>query len=151
MLKASEEVTRTWIKKKGLLISNRPIPSRFSFVVCLSIVAALVSGFLGGFISAGLTIRDNYSNVYQGLLAELENTRECLLREKAELKNSPTYHPHYQIHDQAIFSVFNHAIQMFIENNKDGACEELNNIINTNSGNKEWHAKAKYLLDNYCR
>lgn len=154
----SEEVTKTWIKKKGLLIRNRPAPSRFSLVVCLSMIAALVSGFLGGFITAGFSIRDNYSSVYEGLLAELESTRLCLEREKNELKNSSFVTAsldktiaHSQIHEQAIFSVFNHAVQLFIENNKNGGCTELNNILNHYEYSEEWRSKAQYLLNNNCR
>ncbi len=84
---ASEEVTRSWQKKKGLIIRSRPGQSNFSFAVCLSVIAALLCGFLGGFITAGFALGENYGAVYEGLITELEATRQCVEREKNELRS----------------------------------------------------------------
>lgn len=163
MLTPSEEVTRTWIKRKGLLIRNRPPRSRFSFLVCLSIVFSIGLGFLGGFITAGFALSENYSSVYESLLAELENTRRCIEREKDQLmsaKNNQlapvqeaaltTMQPSHQMQEQAILNVFGHAIELLSKNNKAGACAELNNIININEYSGKWKKKAHYLIKNNC-
>lgn len=84
---ASEEVTKSWQKKKGLIIKSRPRQSNFSFAVCISIITALLGGFLGGFITAGFALSENYGAVYEGLITELETTRQCIEREKKELKS----------------------------------------------------------------
>lgn len=87
-MNGSEEVTKTWVKRKGLLVMNRPRPSRFSFAVCLTIVLALTLGFICGFITAGFTLQENFSTVYQSLLMELETARTCFERERLELNKS---------------------------------------------------------------
>lgn len=84
MHSASEEVTKTWIKHKGLLIMNRPRPSRFSFGVCLVIVLSLTLGFVSGYVAAGVTLQENFSSVYESLLRELEAARTCFERERSE-------------------------------------------------------------------
>ncbi|MCA9508754.1 MAG: hypothetical protein KC505_10080 [Myxococcales bacterium] len=84
---ASEEVTKSWRKKKGLIIKSRPRQSNFSLAVCFSIILALLGGFLGGFITAGIALGENYGAVYEGLISELETTRQCVEREKNELKS----------------------------------------------------------------
>ncbi len=135
---ASEEVTRSWQKKKGLIIRSRPRQSNFSFAVCLSVVAALLCGFLGGFVSAGFALGENYGAVYEGLITELESTRQCIEREKNELKSLREAHlaranmdfpsvktaaratlpgPGNQVQDQAILSVFDQAVKIFINKN----------------------------------
>lgn len=92
MFFASEEVLKSWKKKKGIIIKSRPKYSDFSFTVCLSIVAALMSGFLGGFVSASFALGENYGAVYEGLISELEATRQCVEREKTELKSLKEAH-----------------------------------------------------------
>lgn len=87
MARASEDVTKSWLKKKGLIIKSRPRQSNFSFAVCLSIITALLGGFLGGFMTAGFALSENYGAVYEGLITELETTRQCIEREKNELKS----------------------------------------------------------------
>lgn len=133
---------------------------------------SIAFGFLGGFITAGFALNENYSTVYENLLAELENTKQCLERERkkleslAQIPNSParenmvnhastTNHPadryNNQVRDQAIFSVFEHAIERFEKNDKMGGCAELNNIINLpRKYNGEWKNKAQYLLNKNC-
>lgn len=168
MLTPSEEVTRTWIKKKGLLVKSRPRQSRFSFAVCLTIVFSIAFGFLGGFITAGFALNDNFSSVYENLLVELENTRRCVGREKEgslseraaiPLLDAPVTHasaqipvkkPALQIQEQAIFSVFGHAVELLQKNDKKGGCAELNSIINIHQYNGKWKAKAKYLASKNC-
>lgn len=171
MVTPSEEVTKTWVKHKGILVKSRPEPSRFSFAVCLAMVFSIAFGFLGGFITAGFALNENYSSVYENLLAELENTRRFVEREREELqsmkraigapqvsnnvesasiRNIGTNKPNNQVHNQAIFSVFGHAVDLFQKNDKDGGCAELNNIINLNGYSGEWRAKAQYLLNKNC-
>lgn len=172
MLTPSEEVTKTWIKKKGILIKSRPEPSRFSFVVCLAMVFSIAFGFLGGFITAGFALNQNYSSIYEGLLTELENTRRCVEREKENLilmqtgekmaeappiaikhassLNKNSGNSINQVHNQAIFSVFAHAVELLQKNDKAGGCAQLNNIINLNDYKGEWRAKAEYLLKKSC-
>lgn len=87
MKAASEEVTKTWIKRKGLLMMSKPRVSRFSFTVCIAIVISLTLGFIGGFIAAGFTLQENFSSVYESLLMELEIARTCFERERMQLKN----------------------------------------------------------------
>lgn len=170
MLNPSEEVTRSWATKKGVLLKTRPHPSRFSFGVCLAIVLSLASGFLGGFITAGFAISDNYSAIYEALLSELESARECVDHEKNELQKlriiaKPQYiqehnvvlshrenapNPNPQIHEQAIFSVFSHAMDLLEKNNKNGACNELKNILNIDTYNGEWKNKSLDLFNKNC-
>lgn len=167
MLKPSEEVTRTWIKKKGILVRTRPQPSRFSFAVCLAIVFSIAFGFLGGFLTAGFALNDNYSSVYENLLVELENTRRCIEREKEGLLNAQYIvpvapqinHANAQIGtknqgntslEQTIFSAFGHAVDLLQKNDKKGACSKLNNIINADEYGGKWKTKAQYLRDKNC-
>jgi hypothetical protein len=81
---ASEEVTKTWIRRKGALMATKPRPSRFSFAVCLTVVLALTFGFISGFVAAGFALEHNFSSVYESLLLELEIARTCFEREQAE-------------------------------------------------------------------
>jgi hypothetical protein len=167
LLRPSEEVTKTWIKRKGILIKSRPEPSRFSFVVCLSIVLSIAFGFLGGFITAGFALSENYSSVYESLLAELDNTRRCIDREK-ELLLAVKYDqnrdlainqasvpapskPTNQLQEQAIFSVFGHAINLLSKNDKTGGCVELNDIIKDKNNSEKWKNKALQLINNNCK
>jgi len=78
---ASEEVTKTWVRHKGLLIMTKPRVSRFSFTVCFAIVFSLILGFIGGFITAGFSLQENFSSVYKSLLMELELARTCFEQE----------------------------------------------------------------------
>lgn len=167
LLTPSEEVTRTWIKKKGILIKTRPKPSRFSFVVCLAIVFSIAFGFLGGFLTAGFALNDNYSSVYENLLLELENTRRCIEREKEGLKSAQYFLPNaahinhinsqkdeknqrdVQL-EQSIFSTLGYAVDMLQKNDKKVGCATLNNIINLNEYSGKWKIKAQYLLDKNC-
>lgn len=167
MLTPSEEVTRTWIKRKGILIKSRPEPSRFSFVVCLAIVLSIAFGFLGGFVTAGLALSENYSSVYESLLAELDNTRRCLDREKDQLlsiknhqqdqnssSNSASYPAHKrlgtQVHEQTILTIYNQAVKHFEQNDITGGCADLKNIIKNNQANINWKNKAAILIDKNC-
>lgn len=172
MLSPSEEVTKTWVKGKGILIKSRPEPSRFSFAVCLSIVFSIAFGFLGGFITAGFALNENYSTVYENLLTELETTKECLERERNKLQMGQAVNPsppenvvnhasarHFrekkhnnQVREQALISVFGHAVELFKENDIAGGCAQLNSIINLPyEYNGEWKNKAQYLLNKNCR
>lgn len=168
LLTPSEEVTKTWIKRKGILIKSRPEPSRFSFVVCLAIVLSIAFGFLGGFVTAGLALSENYSSVYESLLAELDNTRRCLDREKEQLLsiknhqhdkdsdlNSGTYQayrrPGAQVPEQAILTIYNQAIKSFEQNDITGGCAELKSILKNDQSNKYWKNKASILLDKNCQ
>jgi hypothetical protein len=170
LLTPSEEVTKTWIKRKGILIKSRPEPSRFSFAVCLAIVCSIAVGFLGGFLTAGFALNENFSSVYENLLTELNETRLCVQREKDKLftltkerdsmartvevthanvrLNEPK--PSAQMEEQAVFTVFNHAVELLQKNDKVGGCSELNNIINLKSYKGSWSNKAKHLLDKNC-
>ena len=168
MLRPSEEVTNTWIKRKGILIDSRPEPSRFSFVVCLSIVFSIAFGFLGGFVTAGFALSENYSSVYESLLAELDNTRRCIEREKEQLlslkyaqkeglpvnqasvHHETTDRPKNQVQEQAMINVFGHAIELLSKNDKAGGCAELSSIINIQWYNGKWKNKARHLLNNTC-
>jgi len=85
LLSPSEEVTKTWVKRKGILIKSRPEPTRFSFAICLSIVFSIVFGFLGGFITAGFALNENYGSVYESLLTELAHARHSADREREKL------------------------------------------------------------------
>lgn len=170
MITPSEEVTKTWLKEKGIILKNRPQPSRFSFLVCLTMVISIALGFLGGFITAGFALSENYSTVYENLLVELKDTRSCLEREKELFKqNNERIVPHEvapvnhanarininnsqnQIQEQAIFSAFSHAVERFQKNDKIGGCDELNNIINLTEYGGKWKTKANYLIDKNCR
>lgn len=168
MLTPSEEVTKTWVKQKGILIKSRPTPSRFSFAVCLAMVFSIAFGFLGGFITAGFSLSENYSSVYENLLAELETSRRCMEREKqilvsmkaaqaAQAEEITAKAPvkateisrNTAGQSQAIQSVFNHAVQLLLNNDKIGGCAELKNIINLNQ-NLEWSRKAEHLATKNC-
>lgn len=172
MLSPSEEVTKTWVKGKGELIKSRPQPSRFSFVVCLAIVFSIAFGFLGGFITAGFALNENYSTVYENLLTELETTKTCLEREKNKLQSGQILAPppqenlvkhasakhaqinnqNNQVREQALISVFGHAIDLLKENDIAGGCTQLKNIINLpKEYNGEWKTKAQQLTNKNCR
>jgi hypothetical protein len=174
LLSPSEEVTKTWIKRKGILINSRPQPSRFSFFVCLAIVFSIAFGFLGGFITAGFALNENYSTVYENLLTELETTKQCLEREKKKLqagqqnpmppenivshasaRNVPLNRQNSQVREQALIGVFGHAIELLKENDINGGCAQLKNIINLpkeyNGEWQKWKTKAQYLLNKNCR
>ena len=99
MLAPSEEVTRTWIKKKSILIDNKPIPSRFSFSVCLAIAFSIIFGFLAGFITASFAMSETYSGVYESLLTELEISRLRMEQEKKKFKKA---HKRWDAADGAI-------------------------------------------------
>lgn len=163
----SEDITKTWVRHKGLLMRSRPKASRFSFLVCTAMVVAMGLGFLGGFVSAFFTLSDNYSTVYEGLLSELETAQRCVEKEKAELMVIKQVHQakavdsvfepqeipttNSQMHDQAVFSVFERAVDMLQKNNKNGGCAELRNITNLNGYNGEWKNKAWYLINKDCQ
>jgi len=131
LLRPTEDVLKSWNSKKGLLIKSRPTQSKFSFSVCLAIVLSIAFGFLGGFITAGLAINDNFSSVYAGLIAEIENRRNCLERQDQNLplgnidlkqanftdtnlkkaqRPSPSWFGR-QAHEQAILSIFKERIE----------------------------------------
>lgn len=169
LLRPSEEVTKTWIKGQDILISHRPKPSKFSFTVCLAIVCSIAFGFLAGFFTAGFALDENYSTVYENLLTELETTKRCLEREKNNLDvtsdhvPSPTVliqHAHYNhgkdnfnnhVQEQAVFSVFSHAVELLQKNDKAGACQELYNITSLSSYRGKWKHKADHLINKNCR
>ncbi len=144
MLEPSEEVTRTWVKRKGILIKSRPEPSRFSFIVCLAIVFSIAFGFLGGFITAGFTLKENFSSVYENLIAELENTRRCIEREKEKLIslnqfNSTTGDGTIP---QPVFSLSSQAADFV----KDG-CKDAHHFGLVND---EWGHQTQYLVCKNC-
>jgi hypothetical protein len=135
LLPPSEEAIKTWIRRKGILVQNRPKPSKFSFTVCLTIVFSIAFGFLGGFITASFALNESYSSVYESLLAELENARTFIEKEKRQLMNmdynskstqinhatvrhNETNQPNRQVHEQAILNVFRHAIELLQKNDK---------------------------------
>lgn len=173
MLSPSEEVTKTWVKDKGILIKSRPQPSRFSFAVCLSIVFAIAFGFLGGFITAGFALNENYSTVYENLLTELQTTKQCLERERnnllggnlpptpappqnivshASAKTPPQKIQNNQVREQALIGVFDNAVKLFKANDIHGGCNQLKSIINLPSEyNGQWKTKAAYLSNKHCR
>ena len=172
LLSPSEEVTKTWVKSKGILLKSRPQPSRFSFVVCLAIVFSIAFGFLGGFITAGFALNENYSTVYENLLSELETTRLRLEHEKKKLQSGALLNPtlpepvvnhasakgialnrqNNQVREQALIGVFGHAIELLKENDIAGGCTQLKNIINLpREYNGEWKTKAQYLLNKNCQ
>lgn len=172
MLSPSEEVTKTWVKGKGILIKNRPQPSRFSYAVCLTIVFSIAFGFLGGFITAGFALDENYSTVYENLLAELESTRKCLERERKKLTLGQNETPppsdavvsyasskryglerqNNQVRDQAMIGAFENAANLFKKSDIPGGCAQLNHILNLPSEyNGEWKNKALYLRNKTCR
>jgi len=149
LLAPSEEVTKTWVKRKGILIKSRPEPSRFSFAVCLAIVFSIAFGFLGGFITAGFTLKENFSSVYENLIAELENTRRCIEREKQKLiylnqLNSFNQHSPGKNFDeeQPIFSICTQSEPF------DG--KETKNITGLANYNEENVIEPKYLLCKNC-
>lgn len=144
MLAPSEEVTRTWIKRKGILIKSRPEPSRFSFFVCLAIVFSIAFGFLGGFITAGFTLKENFSSVYENLIAELENTRRCIEREKEKLislnqLNSTNYDG---APPQPVFSLGHQTPDLL----RDGC--HTNNLLGLT--HEEWSNQTQYLVCTNC-
>lgn len=171
MLSPSEEVTKTWVKGKRLLIKSRPQPSRFSFVVCLSIVFSIAFGFLGGFITAGFALNENYSTVYENLLTELETTKLCLEREKKKLqagddafsaptdnvvnhasaKNASPNRQNSHAREQALIGVFRNAVGL-LQRNDPAACTQLSNIFALpKEYDGEWKSKAQYLFNKNCR
>lgn len=161
---ASEDVTKTWVVTKAALINNRPKPSRFSFVVCLSVVFSGILGFLGGIIVSNLTLGVNYSSVYENLLAELEEKRAHIESERnrlAELESrwqsqkpsypSPTFNQvPTQGYQQAVFGVLNSAIESFQKNDLASGCNSLKTIPN-DFPDTEWGRKALLLYDKKCR
>lgn len=143
MLAPSEEVTKTWIKRKGILIKSRPEPSRFSFVVCIAIVFSIAFGFLGGFITAGFTLKENFSSVYENLIAELENTRRCVEREKQKLMSlnqlnalSPN-----GVVEQPVFSICTQG---------RGPTQNCQNTFGITSQNDDFDNQDQYLLCHNC-
>lgn len=168
LLHPSEDVTQTWIKHKGRLIKSRPRTSNFSFTVCLTVVFSIVFGFLSGFITAGVAINKNFTSVYERLIAEAEASRKHMESEREKLKN--TYQQAHlknenithnngllvndwsnsQVHEQAIFSVFSHAIDSLKKNDIKGACSELKNILTLSNYNGQWRKKAQYIVQKKC-
>jgi hypothetical protein len=143
LLAPSEEVTRTWVKRKGILIKSRPEPSRFSFIVCLAIVFSIAFGFFGGFITAGFTLKENFSSVYENLIAELENTRRCIEREKEKLISlNQLNSTHDGAIPQPVFSLGSPTTDLV----KDG-CKDANHF---GLANDEWSHQTQYLVCKDC-
>lgn len=172
MLNFSEEVTKTWINKKGVLLKHKPSPSRFSFFVCFVLVLSLGIGVLLGFIIASFAAQENYSSVYADLIQELEDTKAYMAKERKEFEflkraqeeqirsvkqiieanlNMRPSKVINQVHEQAIFSVFGHAVDLLQKNDKTGACRELYNIVSLSGYEGEWKSKATFLLDKNCK
>jgi len=169
-LLSSEDITITWIKRKGFLVKHKPAKSRFSLSICLSISIGAACGFLIGFVFSGFASRHNYSLIYENLLTELENTRKGLEEERSSLKSKKfiqekrnkvlkrekygdtLFMPEENIaHEQAISSVFGHAIELLQKNDLEMACKELKNIMDLGWRGGEWRNKSISLLKSKCR
>lgn len=129
-------------------------------MVCLSIVLSIAFGFLSGFLTAGFALNENYSSIYESLISELEANRarperdaNTLFPDNNQAKAFEAKHAQInnQIYEQALFSVFGHAVEHFQRNDRSRGCEELNHLVNLKDHVDKWRHNAKDLLDKYCQ
>lgn len=78
--------------KKSFLYQKDFAYSKFSLSVCLFIVFSCCISFLSGFFLSSFTFKENYSSVYENLLAEIDEVRSCVAREKSNLQRLTLLH-----------------------------------------------------------
>lgn len=110
--------------------------SVFTLPVCLAIVFSLVLGLFGGFFLAGLAFGENYGSVYQSLLFELEQSRQCLERERQELKSLRDAHKASFTHLWAPSA--------------DMSVNALNNHIKTSETPLDFRQACLKFINRYC-
>lgn len=111
-------------------IFNKSYDLRSSFAVCLTIVFSCAISFFCGFLFSSFTFKENYSLVYENLLAEMIEKEDKFSDEEPSLhytynENTKNYHKN-QVNSQAILAVFSASGQFY---EKQQACDELKNIV----------------------